>query len=461
MRMPRSLWAVAGAVLVTAVSVAVYCTRERWLSPCTHEDHAEKAEKGHQDHGSPGRVRLSPQARANLRLVVRPVEVQDHWRTVHVPGVVVERPGQSDCGITAPAAGVITRISAIPGSTIKPGDALFALRLSSEHVLNMQTELFKASQEIALLRERKTRLADAAHMGAVPAATILDLDNQERRQEALVRACRQDLAVRGLTPEQIDRVVAGTYVKELTIGATASYPEQKVLLVGQENGSHDVSSEPAFEFEVQELKVQLGQQVEAGQLLAVLSNHSLLYIEGRGFKKEAGFLEQAAEKKWPVEAEFPEEEAASWPSLGQILHIRHLANAIDPVSRTFAFYVPLENQSRAYKKEGRTFLLWRFRPGQQVRLKVPIEQLKRVIVLPAGAVVREGPEAYVFRQNGDVFDRVPVRVLYEDRFQIVLANDGSVAIGVHVATNSATSLNRVLKAQQSEGGQSCDHGHAH
>ena len=30
------------------------------------------------------------------------------------------------------------------------------------------------------------------------------------------------------------------------------------------------------------------------------------------------------------------------------------------------------------------------------------------LVLPAAAVVREGPEAYVFRQNGDLFDRRPV-----------------------------------------------------
>ena len=102
---------------------------------------------------------------------------------------------------------------------------------------------------------------------------------------------------------------------------------------------------------MQELKVQLGEQVQAGQLLAVVSNHSLLFIEGRGFKKEACLLEQAAERDWPVEAEFPEEEAASWPSLGQSLHIQHLANAIDPLSRTFAFYVPLVNQARTYEKD--------------------------------------------------------------------------------------------------------------
>jgi multidrug efflux pump subunit AcrA (membrane-fusion protein) len=443
------------------VGLAAYLTREQWLAPHIHEDHTEEAEEGHQDHDNPNGVKLSAQARANLRLVVRPVEVQDHWRSVQLPGVIVERHGQTDRAITAPAGGVITRIQAFPGSTVKPGEALFVLRLSSEYVQNTQTELFKASQEITLTREKKKRLADAARTGAVAESMIIELDNQERRQTALVKAFRQDLLIRGLTAEQVNRVMEGDYVKEVTVGAVPPAPEPKHLVSSQEATANGAPPEPTQDFEVQELKVQLGEQVQAGQLLAVLSNHSLLYIEGRGFKKEARLLEQAAEREWPVEAEFPEEEASSWPSQGQPLHIRHLANAVDPVSRTFAFYVPLANQFRTYEKDGRTFLLWRFRPGQRVRLKIPVEELKGVIVLPAGAVVREGPEAYVFRQNGDVFDRVPARVLYEDRSQVVLANEGSVAPGMYVATNGAASLNRVLKAQRSEGGQAPDHGHAH
>jgi hypothetical protein len=96
-------------------------------------------------------------------------------------------------------------------------------------------------------------------------------------------------------------------------------------------------------------------------------------------------------------------------------------------------------------------VVWRFRPGQRVRLHVPVEELEDVIVLPAAAVVREGPEAYVFRQNGDLFDRRPVRVLHEDRLNVVVANDGSVAPGWYLAQGSAASLNRVLKAQSASG----------
>lgn len=81
-------------------------------------------------------------------------------------------------------------------------------------------------------------------------------------------------------------------------------------------------------------------------------------------------------------------------------------------------------------------------------------------MLPAAAVVREGPEAYVFRQNGDLFNRLPVQVLHEDRLNIVLANDGSVLPGLYLAQNAAASLNRVLKAQAASGMRADVHVHA-
>ncbi len=36
------------------------------------------------------------------------------------------------------------------------------------------------------------------------------------------------------------------------------------------------------------------------------------------------------------------------------------------------------------------------------------------MVLPTDAVVKEGADAFVFRQNGKLFERVPVVIAYED-----------------------------------------------
>jgi hypothetical protein len=118
-----------------------------------------------------------------------------------------------------------------------------------------------------------------------------------------------------------------------------------------------------------------------------------LYAVGHAFKREAPALERAAQQGWPVEIEFAEDEPDAWPPLGQTFEIRHLANMIDRESRTFDFFVPLVNQSRRSTKEAGSFTVWRFRPGQRVRLHVPVEELRGVIVLPAEAVVREAAEA--------------------------------------------------------------------
>ncbi|MGN6545545.1 MAG: efflux RND transporter periplasmic adaptor subunit [Aureliella sp.] len=403
-------------------------------------------------------LKLTPQARNNLGLVSKPAKPQRYWRTIQIPGVITDRPGVSDRGVTSPAVGVVTEIHAYPGDTVQPGTPLFTLRPFSEYLQNTQTELFRAHRESELIAEQRARLQNAARNGAISEARLIELDNQARRQAALIQSYRQDLLTRGLGPEQIDAVAEGRFVSTIQIAAPAlspSGPQRETTLT-----STAPSSEHGGQYEVQELSVELGQQVQAGQLLATLANHRELYIEGHAFKKEATLLAQAAQNATEVNVEFTEDNREKWPAPVGPLTIRHLANTIDPTSRTFSFYVLLKNQSQAYAKDGETFVVWRFRPGQRVRVHVPVEELHDVIVLPSGAVVREGPEAYVFQQNGDLFNRLPVHLLYEDRLNVVIANDGSVTPGLYLAQNSAASLNRVLKAQAASGVRADVHVHA-
>jgi len=431
--------------------------RDAWL-PLLQSPHAAEptaSAAGDDEPVSQAKVlELSPQARQNLKLVSLPAKLTNYWRSVIVPGQITDRPGLSDRGVTSPAVGVVTQIHAFAGDTVRPGDRLFTLRLVSEYIHNTQSELFKVTRDIELETEKRQRLAQIGE-GAIPQVRIIEVDQQLRRLQAASESYRQDLLTRGLSLDQIAQVAAGKFVA--TVDVVAPPPIAPPSASGV-----SAPGQPAADiaYEVQELKVDLGTQVQAGQLLGVLSNHGLLFIAGHAFKREASSLERAAQEHWPVRVEFAEDDAASWPTLDQTFEIRHLSNTVDPTSRTFDFFVPLTNQSRSYAKDGKTFVVWRFRPGQRVRLHVPVEQLKDVIVLPAAAVVREGPEAYVFRQNGDLFNRRPVRVLHEDRLNVAIANDGSVAPGWYLAQGSAASLNRVLKAQSASGTPVGVHVHA-
>lgn len=146
----------------------------------------------------------------------------------------------------------------MPGDTVRPADELFVLRLTSETLQSSQTELFKGSRELQINREQKERLSRAS--GSVPKAKLLERDYQERRLAATLKALRQDLTARGLSAEQIQAAGDSQFLTSITVrvpGKTAASPGE--------------AEAPLYE--VEELKVQLGEQVQAGQLLCAVSNH--------------------------------------------------------------------------------------------------------------------------------------------------------------------------------------------
>ena len=458
--------ALLGPTIVVGVLATLWVFRDELFGPPESTDSATV----NASPESPEKqtiLEISEQARKNLSLVSKAARPQTYWRSVVIPGVVADRPGVSDRGVTSPAGGIVTEIHAFPGDTMRPGDRLFTLRLFSEYLQSTQTQLFKANQETGIIQEQIDRLSRAVSSGAVSKAKMIELNAEMARQRAIIRSSRQDLLTRGLLPDQIRLVeTEGQFVSTIevtappAIVAQASKPLASTSQVRQASLITPQASLSEFAYEVQELNVEMGQQVQAGQLLAKLSNHQSLYVVGHAFKREASLLENAAKEGRPISIEFAEDDAGDWLEQPQTFQIRHLSNSIDADSRTFDFFVPLSNQSHAYEKSGKKYLVWRYRPGQRARIQVPVEQFDNVFVLPSEAVVREGPEAYVFRQDGDLFKQIPVHVLHEDRSSVVIANDGSIRQGTYLAQNAAASLNRVLKSQTASGEQPGVHVHA-
>lgn len=459
-----------GPAIVIGVVVALWFFRDSLFNlsePTSAEATASETDKSTEKQTV---LEISVQARKNLGLVSAPAKPQEYWRSVLIPGEIADRPGISDRGVTSPAVGVVTEIHAFPGDTIRPGESLFTLRLFSEYLQATQTQLFKARQETAIIQAQIDRLSGAVSSGAVSKNKMIELRSDISRQNTLIQSSRQELLTRGLRPEQVAQIEAGTFISTVDVVAPPVMPTPVVSNAAKPNAAMpnpvqqasllvDAPSTIGFAYEIQELSVELGQQVQAGQLLAKLSNHQSLYVIGHAFKREAPYLEQAAQERRAIDIEFAEDVVDRWPGLEQSLEIRHLSNSIDRESRTFDFFIPLANQSRTYEKQGKAFLVWRFRPGQRARLHVPVEKYENVFVVPAAAVVRDGPEAYVFRQNGDLFKQLPVHVLHEDRQSIVIANDGSIPAGSYLAQSAAASLNRVLKAQTASGEQPGLHVH--
>ena len=442
----RFLKAFVILLLVVGLIAVGYLSRGMW----THVP-AGSEEPPSTEAGAPSdKIIVGDQAQKNLNLTAKPLKADVFWKSITVPGAVVDRPGVSDHEVVAPATGIVNDVSHVPGDTVKVGDLLFTLRLSSDAVHAMQTEFAKNAQDIQLARANLKRLISAGE--SLPRSRVIDVENEIKRLETANKAHREQLLQRGLTPGDIDRVANGELASEISVVVPAKTSVRKQSILPSEPQAGSAAS---TDFELQELKVDAGQQVEAGQTLCLLANHQLLAIEGRAFRDETPLLERSVKEDWPVDVDFQERTPADWPAINQTFMIRQIVNIVDPTTRTFAFYLPLENQSKAIKHQAGMRRLWRFRPGQKLWLNVRVEKLDNVFVLPADAVVREGDgQAFVFTQNVNTFQRKGVHILFQDRGRAVIANDGSLPTYRKkgevwtipaIVQSAAAQLNRMIK----------------
>ncbi|MHC4879552.1 MAG: efflux RND transporter periplasmic adaptor subunit, partial [Planctomycetota bacterium] len=211
---------------------------------------------------------------------------------------------------------------------------------------------------------------------------------------------------------------------------------------------------------ISDLKVHKGQAVAAGETLCVLSDMRQLYIEGQAFEQDMELLEHAANQGWPITAIQPTH--GNEPVVIENLQVAYLNNRVNTETRALKFFVGLPNSivRTVRSEDGQRFIGWRFKPGQRMQLRIPVEEWTNRIVLPVDAVAKEGAEYFVFMENGDHFDRRTVHVEYRDQFNVVVANDGSLFEGDVIAFTGAHQMQMALK-NKSGGAVDPHAGHNH
>lgn len=411
--------------------------------PDKHAGHDhDHAHAGHEEGNS---IELSVQASKNIGLEVVAVELGPYDRSIVVPGMVVERPGRSTINVAAPVTGIVTKIYFLRGEAVRPGERLFDLRLTHEEIVQAQVEFLKTAEEIDVIRREVARLEGVVAQGAVAGKTLLERQYELQLKEAAMRANRQSLLLHGLSAEQVDAIQKTRQLLS----------EIAVMAPG---GTEAMSATSLFQ--VHKLPVERGVYVQAGQMMAQLTDHSELYIEGNAFEQDAGELQRAADDGVAVSASI-EARGAKTETIEK-LHILYVAGEVDPETRASHFYMPLANQLRGSpaSDQGRRFITWKYRPGQRVQVQIPVEQFRDRIVLPAEAVADDGPETFVFEQNGKHFDRRAVHLEHRDPRSVVIANDGAIFPGDRVAVRGAHQLQLALK-NKSGGGIDPHAGHNH
>jgi len=416
-----------------------------------HEhEHADASRAEREIPGSEGVdfLELSEQARKNIGLTLATVAEQEFQRTVSVPATVVNRPGRTEMAVSAPMTGIVARIYPIRGEAVTPGDPLFELRLTHEDLVEKQSALVRALEELDVVEREVARLEQVTASGAVAGKRLLQRQYEREKIEAAIRAERQALRLHGLSDEQIATIVEDRRLLEsLTIPAPAVR-------------DHPSCAGHEFFLQVTQLAVKPGEHVTAGTLLGVLTDHCELHIEGKAFEQDAEALNRAASQGVPVAALIEANDSGRREVPG--LKILYVENEVEIDSRALKFYVGLPNEVVRNQTiaDGRRFIGWRYRPGQRVELLVPVERWEHEFVLPVEAVVREGAECFVYERIGRRFHRRPVHVAYRDRQRVVIEADGSLHSGDVVAAQGAYQIHLALK-NKSGGGPDPHAGHQH
>lgn len=457
--------------IVVALAVGVsFALREQWLPQAqafvasatnakakpevdshgeadAHDAHAGH-EDGHAGHDESNSLELSPQARKNVGLTTATIELQTFVRSSPIPAMVIGRPGRSEVSITASLGGRVTRVYPIEGEAVEPGQPLFDLRLTHEELVQAQSNFLRTAEELDVVAREIERLNSVNVPGAIAGKTVRQREYEQQKLKAVFNAENQSLLLHGLTQEQVASILENrTLVQGVTVVAPAH----------SQNG---YAQPPAHPFTVKQLHVKSGQYVDSGAPLCQLIDYDELYIQGRAFEQDADELVRAAREGWEILATRDDNSQQSEVIKG--LKIVYVDNEVEPESRALHFYVALPNKivHESKSADGHRFLTWQYKPGQRMQLRVPVEQWPDRIVLPVEAVAKEGVEYYVFQQNGDHLDRVPVQVEYQDQFSAVIANDGSVFPGDVVATSGAHQLQMALK-NKAGGGADPHAGHNH
>jgi membrane fusion protein, heavy metal efflux system len=413
-------------------------------------DHTDAAHAGHDhaEHSDVNSLEISASARKNLGLTeeyLQAIELKDYQQSIAIPSIIVERPGRTRTSVSAGMTGIVTHVHATTGQAVKTGDLILEMQLTHEDLVTAQKDFLQSLGDRDVEMKEIARIEEIANSGAISSKTLLERQYSRDKLDSLLRSQRESLRLHGLTEPQIETIVQDrrllTEIRVFAPNSDGSSKDDVRLLV------------------LQELLVRKGQSVMAGETLCTLGDYDELLVEGQAFETDIAQITAAKLAGRSV--------SAMISAVGKVDKLDNLAlswvsNEVDPATRTLKFYVSLKNEIVEDKLSpgGERYISWKYRVGQRLEIGVPVAEWKEQIVLPVDAVVREGIDSFVFQENGDHFDRVPVHEKFRDQTNVVIDNDGALFPGDVVALRGAYQMQMALK---SKAGSAIDPhaGHSH
>ncbi len=442
-----------GILLVTLGVVGGYFVAKQQVVVLPDEADAPPAD------GNSTIVELSETTMSNMNLVTGSFKLEDFYQNISIPAEVVERLPIGRQHITAPVSSLVKSVLVSPGQSVRPGQPLFKLEIVDEDLSSSQVEFLAAATEIEILEDKMNRLKPLAESGAIKRSRLLDIELEIKKWRSRKTALAQELQVRGMTAAQIESLLkTGNLAQEVLVVCPS---------LGQTTELGTATELTDYEFfTVESIDKLGGDTAKRGEHLCQLTYHGELLIKGLAFESD---IEKITNRSGDglFTAEFGERPDTI---RREGLKLNSIDNHVNDESQTYSIYVALTNEiaGKNTDTEGREYTHWRFKPGQRAHLEFPIQKWEQQVVVPLEALVREGPETFVFQKmnhahetpEGTIWEfiKTPVKVLFENQRQAVLQRTSSLDIDEKFALNLAFKLNLTLKQAASGGG---GHGHDH
>jgi membrane fusion protein, heavy metal efflux system len=121
---------------------------------------AEESEHARHAHGESDvpSIALSERGLKNIGFRPETVSLRDFVRTVSVPAMVAEKPGQTQIHLASPVGGVLTDIYVVQGEAILPASRLFDVRLTHEELVTAQQDYLKTAESLDVVDREMARL---------------------------------------------------------------------------------------------------------------------------------------------------------------------------------------------------------------------------------------------------------------------------------------------------------------
>lgn len=546
-----------------------------------HEAHADDHDPDHDhDHEDEEHAELSEHTLKTLGVVIEPVRLTDHVRTIPVRARLVDRPENRRTVVT-PLGGVVRAVDVESGQVVVAGaplarlvrdpiplanteTALGIVLPERKHLLEGLAELRAASTELEIARRETARLeklgtGSASRMPELFASRLVELGYDRDRAQRRLENARAELHHHGLDDAEIARAAGGggapplldlwrrilshhgawgeleqqvlqqlpeseqskpwpvVLLAELSLQGLvqpalrdllAARPEAALRfreVAGLLLGGYSIENVAAIaevggldpdlviraprtggtHWDLERLEARVGLHLDAGDPVGELYDPRRLWLQLEPIGDEIAHVRRAVQEHRSCRAIPVLTDAA--PTLDAV-HVHRLAPHGE--QGTLA-YAEVQNEVLLQEKARRS---WSLQAGTEFLVQVPLETLKGRIVLPAEAVVRDGPDRVVYlveeedhdhehehdedeedhHEDDDHHDEdeeededhhhlhfhpVPVHVELDGSRVVVIAADGALLEGQEVVVRGAFALHLALQQAGSDPG--ADHGHSH